>query len=170
MIEKRATFQFLHRFICAIVTVKFVMTANQKTSNYIVSHNKHVLHDKPKMWNYSGRALRLAKYTQNCFGFVKCLTLENSLPRRINRFAWFPCHYYSTGVGNKFQNTTPLLRHSMHNDLKYRQDPVILKVDEEKLNLIYNEKVKRLQNIFQKYNFELRFAGGVVRLVFFQLF
>ncbi|XP_050674983.1 CCA tRNA nucleotidyltransferase 1, mitochondrial isoform X2 [Leptidea sinapis] len=48
-------------------------------------------------------------------------------------------------------------------NLKCRDDPVVLKLDTPEFRNIFTQEVMDLKKIFDKYNFEIRIAGGAVR-------
>lgn len=48
-------------------------------------------------------------------------------------------------------------------DLKIREDPVVLKLETPQYHAIFTEELHTLIDLFQKYDFEIRLAGGPVR-------
>lgn len=46
---------------------------------------------------------------------------------------------------------------------KILQNPVIMTLDSEKFQSIFTYEVKKLLNVFKKYNYEIRLVGGAVR-------
>ncbi|VVC91553.1 unnamed protein product [Leptidea sinapis] len=66
--------------------------------------------------------------------------------------------HYSKGVVHK------RVRSKMDLNLKCRDDPVVLKLDTPEFRNIFTQEVMDLKKIFDKYNFEIRIAGGAVRL------
>lgn len=60
--------------------------------------------------------------------------------------------------------------HEMEKDLKFRQNPVITTLDTPEFQSIFSPNLNFLHQLFQKYNYEIRIAGGAVRLVFFSCF
>lgn len=51
----------------------------------------------------------------------------------------------------------------MEKDLKYREDPVIMRLDTPQFKSIFTDNLLKLHEIFQRYNYEIRIAGGAVR-------
>jgi tRNA nucleotidyltransferase (CCA-adding enzyme) len=51
----------------------------------------------------------------------------------------------------------------MDPNLKYREDPIVAKLDNELFKSIFTTELNDLLAIFKKYNFEIRIAGGAVR-------
>lgn len=51
----------------------------------------------------------------------------------------------------------------MDPDVKYREDPVVTKLDNELFKSIFTPELEYLAEIFSKYNYEVRIAGGAVR-------
>lgn len=51
-------------------------------------------------------------------------------------------------------------------DLKHRADPIVFKLESTEFKSIFNESLDDLISIFNKYNYELRIAGGAVRYNF----
>lgn len=51
----------------------------------------------------------------------------------------------------------------MDDDLKSREDPVVLKLDSPEFHSIFTQEVCELKKLFDKYQFEIRIAGGAVR-------
>lgn len=47
--------------------------------------------------------------------------------------------------------------------LKIRENPIVLKLDTPEYHAIFTEELNTLVNLFKKYNFEIRLAGGPVR-------
>lgn len=50
-------------------------------------------------------------------------------------------------------------------NLKSRENPVVLKLDSPEFKSIFSQEVDDLKKLFDKYGFEIRIAGGAVRLV-----
>lgn len=53
--------------------------------------------------------------------------------------------------------------HEMEKDLKYREDPVIMTLDTPQFKSLLTPSRMKLYDLFQKYNYEIRIAGGAVR-------
>lgn len=53
----------------------------------------------------------------------------------------------------------------MEEDLKPRQEPVIMTLDSPDFHSIFTPNMKFLRELFEKYGYEIRIAGGAVRLV-----
>lgn len=53
----------------------------------------------------------------------------------------------------------------MEEDLKHRQEPVIMTLDSPEFHSIFTPDMKLLRELFEKYGYEIRIAGGAVRLV-----
>lgn len=51
----------------------------------------------------------------------------------------------------------------MDPNVKVRDDPIVVKLDNELFNAIFSPELIHLVNIFKKYNHEIRIAGGAVR-------
>lgn len=51
----------------------------------------------------------------------------------------------------------------MEKDLKYRTDPVIATLDTPQFKSIFTKNLVDLVALFNKYNYEIRIAGGAVR-------
>lgn len=51
-------------------------------------------------------------------------------------------------------------------DLKSRENPVILKLESAEFKNILTPEVTELKRLFDKYQYEIRVAGGAVRYVF----
>lgn len=51
----------------------------------------------------------------------------------------------------------------MDPDVKYREDPIVTKLDNELFKSIFTTELHNLLEIFKKYNHEIRIAGGAVR-------
>lgn len=51
----------------------------------------------------------------------------------------------------------------MDPNVKYREDPVVKKLDSELFKSIFTSELNYLHEIFTKYNYEIRIAGGAVR-------
>lgn len=49
--------------------------------------------------------------------------------------------------------------------IKIRNDPVVIKLDSPQFKSIFSRNLKTLVELFQKYNYEIRIAGGAVRWV-----
>lgn len=56
-----------------------------------------------------------------------------------------------------------LARSKMDQELKCRQNPVVLKLDSAEFKNIFTPEVTELKNLFDKYKYEIRVAGGAVR-------
>ncbi len=52
---------------------------------------------------------------------------------------------------------------NMDKELSHRSDPVVKKINSNEFNSIFTENLNYLINVFDKYNYELRIAGGAVR-------
>lgn len=52
-------------------------------------------------------------------------------------------------------------------ELKCREDPVVTKLNTPEFKALFTTEVQDLQKLFEKYNYEIRIAGGAVRLVEF---
>lgn len=48
-------------------------------------------------------------------------------------------------------------------ETKCREDPVVLKLDTPEFKNIFTQEVLDLKKLFDKYNYEIRIAGGAVR-------
>ncbi|KAJ8723866.1 hypothetical protein PYW07_007846 [Mythimna separata] len=55
------------------------------------------------------------------------------------------------------------IRSKMDQDLKCRENPVVLKLESAEFKSIFTPEVTDLKNLFDKYNYEIRVAGGAVR-------
>ncbi|CAG4954076.1 unnamed protein product [Parnassius apollo] len=55
------------------------------------------------------------------------------------------------------------LRSKTDMELKYREDPVVIKLDTPEFKNIFTQEVLDLMNLFEKYRYEIRIAGGAVR-------
>lgn len=55
----------------------------------------------------------------------------------------------------------------MEKDIKYRSDPVIMKLDSPEFKSIFTKNLQDLIAVFNKYGHELRIAGGAVRYTLF---
>lgn len=51
----------------------------------------------------------------------------------------------------------------MESSIKFRDDPVIAKLDNDLFKSIFTEELEGLLNLFKKYDYEIRIAGGAVR-------
>jgi tRNA nucleotidyltransferase (CCA-adding enzyme) len=51
----------------------------------------------------------------------------------------------------------------MDQNIKIRDDPVVIKLDNELFHSIFTPELKVLHEMFTKYNYEIRIAGGAVR-------
>lgn len=51
----------------------------------------------------------------------------------------------------------------MEQNLKYRENPVIMTLETPQFKSIFTDNRMKLYEIFQKYNYEIRIAGGAVR-------
>lgn len=51
----------------------------------------------------------------------------------------------------------------MDEELKCRENPVVLRLDSAEFQSIFTPEVLALKNIFDKYKYEIRIAGGAVR-------
>lgn len=60
--------------------------------------------------------------------------------------------------------------HKMEKDLKFRSDPVIATLDSPQFKLLFTPNLLCLIELFKKYNYEIRIAGGAVRLALFLTF
>ncbi|XP_045453042.1 CCA tRNA nucleotidyltransferase 1, mitochondrial [Melitaea cinxia] len=58
---------------------------------------------------------------------------------------------------------TKRLRSKIDMDLKSRDDPVVVKLNTPEFQSIFTQEVLDLKRIFDKYNYEIRIAGGAVR-------
>lgn len=47
--------------------------------------------------------------------------------------------------------------------LKYRENPIVKKLDTPEFKSIFTPELETLVELFQKYNYEIRIAGGAVR-------
>lgn len=54
---------------------------------------------------------------------------------------------------------------AMNPDIKIRDDPVVAKLDTSVFKSIFTKNLVDLVDIFKKYNYEIRIAGGAVRYV-----
>lgn len=50
-------------------------------------------------------------------------------------------------------------------ETKCREDPVVMKLDTPEFHNIFSNEVLDLKKIFDKYQYEIRIAGGAVRYV-----
>lgn len=48
-------------------------------------------------------------------------------------------------------------------ELKSRENPIVIKLDTPEFHNIVTQEVKDLKNFFDKYQYEIRIAGGAVR-------
>lgn len=55
----------------------------------------------------------------------------------------------------------------MDGNIKFRENPLILKLDNKELRSIFTEEVCKLKEVFDKYGYVIRLAGGPVRCVSF---
>lgn len=62
-----------------------------------------------------------------------------------------------------FQKTRESKYKEMEQNLKYREDPVIMTLDTPQFKSIFTDNRMKLYEIFQKNNYEIRIAGGAVR-------
>lgn len=51
----------------------------------------------------------------------------------------------------------------MDPNVKVREDPVVAKLDSPEFKSIFTKELQRLVDTFDKYNYEVRIAGGAVR-------
>lgn len=51
----------------------------------------------------------------------------------------------------------------MDKNLKFRENPIVLKLENDLFKSIFTDDLNRLLEIFSKYNYEIRIAGGAVR-------
>lgn len=51
----------------------------------------------------------------------------------------------------------------MDQELKFRENPVVLKLESAEFKSIFTPEVTELKNLFDKYKYEIRVAGGAVR-------
>ncbi|KAJ8714078.1 hypothetical protein PYW08_007698 [Mythimna loreyi] len=58
---------------------------------------------------------------------------------------------------------TRRVRSKMDQELKCRENPVVLKLESAEFKSIFTPEVTDLKNLFDKYNYEIRIAGGAVR-------
>lgn len=81
----------------------------------------------------------------------------------------FPKRYISKVADNKVlkpsENIAKKYR-EMEANLKWRNDPVITTLDTPQFKLILRKNILDLVALFQKYGYEIRIAGGAVRLGF----
>lgn len=52
---------------------------------------------------------------------------------------------------------------NMDKELSPRADPIVKKINSNEFNSIFTENLNYLINLFDKYKYELRIAGGAVR-------
>lgn len=67
-----------------------------------------------------------------------------------------------------YSNTIPSrrrLRARMDEELKCRENPVLFKLDSIVFKNIFSPEVVELKKLFDKYNYEIRIAGGAVRYI-----
>lgn len=48
-------------------------------------------------------------------------------------------------------------------ELKCRENPVVTKLNTPEFKALFTTEVQDLQKLFEKYNYEIRIAGGAVR-------
>lgn len=53
----------------------------------------------------------------------------------------------------------------MEGDVKVRPDPVVMKLDTPEFQSIFTPELNILLEIFRKYKYDIRIAGGAVRCV-----
>lgn len=53
-------------------------------------------------------------------------------------------------------------------EAKCREDPVVIKLDTPEFHKIFSQEVLDLKKLFDKYQYEIRIAGGAVR--YFNIF
>lgn len=51
----------------------------------------------------------------------------------------------------------------MDENLKCRENPIVFTLDSQEFKSIFTTEVLDLKSIFDKYNYEIRIAGGAVR-------
>lgn len=51
----------------------------------------------------------------------------------------------------------------MDENLKWRENPVVTVIDSPEFKSIFTAEVKGLMALFEKYQYEIRIAGGAVR-------
>ncbi|CAH0594295.1 unnamed protein product [Chrysodeixis includens] len=78
---------------------------------------------------------------------------------RILKQVTFPKRAYS----NSQKLNLRLVRSKMDLELKSRENPVVLKLESEEFKGIFTPEVAALKSLFDKYNYEIRVAGGAVR-------
>lgn len=66
--------------------------------------------------------------------------------------------FHTTEVSKVFR-----ARSKMNENLKFRQDPIVTKLDSPEFKSIFTDNLHDLIDLFKKYNYELRIAGGAVR-------
>ncbi|CAH2045241.1 unnamed protein product, partial [Iphiclides podalirius] len=58
---------------------------------------------------------------------------------------------------------SPRLRSKTDMELKHREDPIVTKLDTPEFKNLFTKEVQDLRKLFEKYNYEIRIAGGAVR-------
>lgn len=86
------------------------------------------------------------RYTSNKLRRVYLIELNNNNTILINQ------RFYAKRV-----------RSTMDINLKCREDPIVIKLDSPEFKNIFTPEVIDLKKLFDKYNFEIRIAGGAVR-------
>lgn len=54
-------------------------------------------------------------------------------------------------------------RKTMDPNIKIRDNPVVVKLDSAEFKSIFTKNLQQLVKVFDKYNYEIRIAGGAVR-------
>ncbi|CAH0400537.1 unnamed protein product [Chilo suppressalis] len=69
----------------------------------------------------------------------------------------------ATWTGVSLPKTRRKVRSRIDMDLKHRENPVVTKLDSPEFKSIFTSEVQELRRLFDKYNYEIRIAGGAVR-------
>lgn len=75
------------------------------------------------------------------------------------KFILFQKHF-STKIS---ENILKRRREIMDANVKVREDPIVVKLDNELFSAIFTPELNNLVEVFKKYNHEIRLAGGAVR-------
>lgn len=125
------------------------------------------------MLRSSNKILVYRKFIINSLCFIKNLKNSRQLsvlptyhrPSRFEKRFNLPIASYfsrSTSTDTKERKSK---YHEMEKNLKYRENPVITTLDTPEFHSIFTPNLKSLHQLFEKYDYEIRIAGGAVRLV-----
>lgn len=62
---------------------------------------------------------------------------------------------------------TPRFRSKTDMELKCRENPIVVQLDTPEFKSIFTDEVLDLKKLFEKYQYEIRIAGGAVRYQFY---